>query len=169
MHPSHFGHWIRKIRIRRVRLVPDTFLIVWTHDVKLWCIWGWWPSLRYRTTWFVLCCMYQPRAPIQDNLTRALLLVSTSGTACICQMNFSVDVAMFQWEESLPMPIRSVWCGLNTAQAVFLQWPLNWDTRSHPFMAWNANSVSTTRSIDSKIPISWTGKYFGALDIPAFM
>ena len=48
MHPSHFGHW-RKIRIRRVCLVPDTCLIMGPHDVKCCCIWGWWQSLLCTT------------------------------------------------------------------------------------------------------------------------
>ena len=46
--------------------------------------------------------------PIQNNLTRALLHVSTSGTPYILQMNLSVDVAMFSVREPLPRPTRSV-------------------------------------------------------------
>ena len=33
--------------------------------------------------------------PIQNNLTRALLYVSTSGTPYVLQMNFSPDIAVF--------------------------------------------------------------------------
>ena len=84
MHPSHFGHW-RTFRIRRVCLVSDTCLILWSHDVKLCCIWDWWQSLLCTTD--------------TKHLDTCFAACINAVTPCILHMNFSVDVSMFsEWE-----------------------------------------------------------------------
>ena len=73
--------------------------------------------------------------PIQNNFTRALLHVSTSGTPYILQMNFSVDITMWSVTGPLPRPNRAVWCCWNTCQAGFFLYRDHW-TETHYYSQW---------------------------------
>ena len=70
--------------------------------------------------------------PTHNNSTRALLHVSTSSTPYILQINLSVDEQCFQRE----IPSQGQ---LDQCHDIFLPWPLNWDTLSHP--VWHGTQV----------------------------